>query len=81
MTDAKQRSDAAKLYKLLIPLFLIAGFTLFFHFNGHEYLSFIQFAENYTSLKAFVDSQLIISLLVFGLAYIMTVALSPSGKV
>ena len=76
MTDAKQHSGAAKLHKRLIPFFLIASFTLFFLFSGHEYLSFIQFAENYTSLKAFVDSQLVISLLVFGLAYIMTVALS-----
>ena len=76
MTDAKQRSGAAKLYQRLLPFFLIAGFTLFFLFSGHEYLSFIQFAKNYTSLKAFVDAQLATSLLVFGVAYILTVALS-----
>ena len=39
-------------------------------------MSFSQLAENYTSLKAFVDGQLATALLVFGAAYILTVALS-----
>ena len=76
MTDAKQRSGAAKLSKLLLPFFLLAGLTLFFLFDGHELLSFSQLAENYTSVKAFVDGQLATALLVFGAAYILTVALS-----
>jgi len=76
MTDAKQRSRAAKLSKLLLPFFILAGLTLFFLFDGHELLSFSQLAENYTSLKAFVDGQLATALLVFGVAYIISVALS-----
>ena len=76
MTDAKQRSGAAKLSKRLLPFFLMAGLTLFFLFDGDELLSFSQLAENYTSLKAFVDGQLATALVVFGLAYILSVALS-----
>ena len=76
MTDAKQRSSAAKLSKLLLPFFILAGFTLSFLFDGNELLSFSQLAENYTSLKAFVDGQLAIALLVFGVAYILSVASS-----
>ena len=76
MTDAKQRSGAAKLSKRLLPFSLMAGLTLFFLFDGHELLSFSQLAENYTSLKASVDEQLATALLVFGIAYILSVALS-----
>ena len=76
MTDAKQRSGAAKLSNRTLPFFLVAGLTLFFLFDGHELLSFSQLAGNYTSLKAFVDGQLATALLVFGVAYILTVALS-----
>ena len=76
MTDARQRFGAASLSKLLLPFFLIASLTLFFLFGGHELLSFGQLAEHYTSLKAFVDGQLAIALLIFGAAYILTVALS-----
>ena len=76
MTDAKQRSGAAKLSKLLLPFFLLAGLTLFFLFDGHELLSFSKLGENYTSVKAFVDGQLATALLVFGVAYILSVALS-----
>ena len=72
----KQHSGVAKLSKRLLPLFFIAALALFFLFGGHEYLSFIQFAENYASLKAFVDAQPATSLLIFGVAYILTVALS-----
>ena len=39
-------------------------------------MSFSQLAENYTSLKAFVDGQPAAAFLVFGAAYILTVALS-----
>ena len=76
MTDAKQRSGAAKLSKLLLPFFLMAGLALFFLFDGHELLSFRQLAENYTSLKAFVDGQQVTALLVFAVSYILSVALS-----
>ena len=76
MTDAKQRSGAAKLSKLLLPFLLMASLALFFLFDGHELFSFRQLAENYTSLKAFVDGQLATALLVFGVAYILSVALS-----
>ena len=76
MTDAKQRSGVAKLSKLLLPFFLLAGLTLFFLFDGHELLSFSKLGENYTSVKAFVDGQLATALLVFGVAYILSVALS-----
>ena len=76
MTDAKQRSHAARLSKRLLAFFLIASLTLFFLFGGHEFLSFSKLAENYTSLKAFVDGQLATALLVFGAAYILSVALS-----
>ena len=76
MQNAKQRSGAAKLSKRLLPVFIMAGLTLFFVFDGHELLSFSQLAENYTSLKALIDGQLATALLVFGAAYILSVALS-----
>ena len=76
MTDAKQRSGASKLSKRLLPFFLMAGLTLFFLLEGNELFSFSRLAENYTSLKAFVGGQLTTALLVFGVAYILTVALS-----
>ena len=76
MTDAKQRTGAAKLSKRLLPFFLMSGLTLFFLFDGHKLLSFSQLAENYTSLKALVDGQMATALLVFGVAYILSVALS-----
>ena len=76
MTDAKQRSHPARLCKRLLAFFLMAALTLFFLFGGHEFFSFRKLAENYTSLKAFVDGQLVTALLVFGAAYILSVALS-----
>ena len=76
MTFAKQRSGVAKLSKCLLPFFLVAGLTLFFLFGGHEFLSLSQLAENYASLKAFVNGQLTTALLLFGATYILTVALS-----
>ena len=76
MTDTKQRSSTARLSKRLLPFFLVAGLVLFFLFDGHKFLSFNQLAENYTSLKAFVDGQLATAFLVFVAVYILTVALS-----
>ncbi len=76
MKDAKQLSSAARLSKRSLPFFLMVGLVLFFLFGGHKFLSLSQLAEHYTSLKAFVDGQLATALLVFGAAYILTVALS-----
>ena len=76
MTNAKKRFSADKLSKLALPCFLLAGLALFFLFDGNEFLSFTQLAEKYTSLKDFVDRRLSTALLIFGAAYILTVALS-----
>ena len=76
MKDAKKRSGAARLSKRSLPFFLMAGLTLFFLFGGHEFLSLSQLVEHYKSLKALVNRQLATALLVFGAAYILTVALS-----
>ena len=76
VTDIKQRSEAGRLSKRLLPFFLLFGLVLFFLFGGYRFLSFSQLAENYTSLKAFVDEQLVIALLIFGATYTLTVALS-----
>ena len=76
MTDTKQRSILASLGKILLSLILLASLALFFVFGGPEFLSFSQLVKNYTTLKAFVDGQLVTALLVFGVAYILTVALS-----
>lgn len=76
MTDTKQRSRAARNSKRFLPFVLLTGLALFFLFDGDEFLSFSQFAENYANLKAFVDRQHLTALLVFGAAYILTVALT-----
>tara|TARA_B100001057_G_scaffold469775_1_gene530418 strand:- start:98 stop:874 length:777 start_codon:yes stop_codon:yes gene_type:complete len=76
MTNRIKHSIPDRLKKPLLPLFLLAGLALFFLFGGHEFLSFSQLAKNYASLKAFVDGQLATALVVFGTAYILTVALS-----
>ena len=76
MTNAKKCFSADKLSKLALPCFLLAGLALFFLFDGNEFLSFTQLAEKYTSLKDFVDRRLSTALLIFGAAYILTVALS-----
>ena len=76
MTNIKQRVSATRLRKYLLPFFLLAGLALFFLFGLHEFLSFSRLAKNYTNLKAFIDRQLTIALLVFGVAYILSVALS-----
>ena len=76
MTDSEQRSGATRLSKRLLPFFLMAGLILFFLSGGHEFFSFSQLAKNYISLKAFVEGQLATALVVFGTAYVLTVALS-----
>ena len=76
MTNAKQRFNTVKLSKRALPFFLLAGLALFFLLDGHEFFSFSQLAVEYTSLKDFVDKRLSAALLIFGTAYILTVALS-----
>ena len=76
MTDAKQRPSAAALSRRALPFVLIAGLVLFFIFDGHGILSFSQLAGNYANVKAFVDEQRVTALLIFGAAYILTVAFS-----
>ena len=76
MTNTKHDFDAARFSKLLLPFFLLSGITLFFLFGGSVLLSFNKLAENYTSLKAFVEGQLATALLAFGAIYILTVTLS-----
>ncbi len=76
MTDAKQRYGATRYSKLLLPFFLMASLALFFLFDGYQFLSFSQLAESYTSLKTFIHGQMATALLVFGVAYILLVALS-----
>ena len=76
MTVRKQRSSLARLNKRILPFFVLAGLPIFFLFGGHDFLSFSQFTENYASLKAFVDGQLVTASLIFGAAYVVTVALS-----
>lgn len=76
MTDKKQRSRPAKLNKRLLLLFVLAGLPMFFLFGGHDFLSFAQLTDNYATLKAFVDGNLATASLIFGAAYVVTVALS-----
>ena len=76
MTDTEQRSSTGRLSKNALPFLLLTGLTLFFLFGGFEFLSFSQLAKHYGELKAFIDGQLVAALLVFGVAYTLTVALS-----
>ena len=62
--------------KRLLPFFLLAGLTCFFFLADMNSYHSANWLKNYTSLKAFVDGQLATALLVFGAAYILTVALS-----
>ena len=72
----RQCSSAVNSSKRALPFFLLAGLALFFLFDGQEFLSFSQLAENYKDLKAFVDEQPFTAFLAFGAAYILAVALS-----
>ena len=76
MKKIKQPSCAARHGKLALPFILLAGLVLFFLFGGQKLFSFSQLAENYNSLKSYVDGQMVTALLVFGITYILTVALS-----
>ena len=76
MKKIKQPHCAARYSKLALPFILLAGLALFFLFGGRELFSFSQLAEHYNSLKSYVDGQMVTALLVFGITYILTVALS-----
>ena len=76
MKNINQPICAARHSKLALPFILLAGLVLFFLFGGRELFSFSQLAENYNSLKSYVDGQMVTALLIFGVTYILTVALS-----
>ena len=76
MKKIKQPYCAARRSKLALIFIFLAGLVLFFLFGGQELFSFNQLAENYNSLKSYVDGQMVTALLVFGVTYILTVALS-----
>ena len=75
MTDIKQRFGAACYSKRALPFSLLSGLALFFLFGGYELVSLNQLVEHYMGLKTFVDEQRAFALLIFGAAYILTVAL------
>ena len=76
MKNIKQPYCAARHSKLALPFILLAGLVLFFLFGGQELFSFSKLSENYNSLKFYVDGQMVTALLIFGVTYILTVALS-----
>ena len=59
-----------------LPVLLLAGLALFFLSGAHNYLSFSALAENYGTLKSYVETAPVLSVLAFAFAYILTVALS-----
>lgn len=69
-------SPKSSYLKRALPVILLAGLALFFLSGAHNLLSFSRLAENYGTLKAFVDTAPLLSVLAFGAAYIITVALS-----
>ncbi len=71
--EARRKAGFAK---RALPLILLAGLVLFFLSGAHNLLSFSGLAENYNTLKGFVDTAPLLSVLAFGAAYIITVALS-----
>ena len=76
MTDKKQRFSPARLKKRLLPFLFLAGLPMFFLFGEHHFLSFSRLTETYVTLKALVDGKLATASLIFGAAYVVTVALS-----
>ena len=59
-----------------LPVLLLAGLALFFLSGAHNYLSFSALAENYGTLKSYLETAPVLSVLAFAFAYILTVALS-----
>ena len=64
------------LTKRALPVLLLAGLALFFLSGAHNFLSFSRLAENYSTLKSFVETSPFLSVLTFACAYVITVALS-----
>lgn len=62
--------------KRALPFLLVAGLALFFLTGTHNLLSFSRLAENYSTLKSYVETAPLLSVLAFAAAYITTVALS-----
>ncbi len=74
--DAPGKARGFSLAKL-IPLVLIAaGLIAFFAFGLHHYLTFDQLKQHRAMLNAWVASNGILAPILFGLAYILIVALS-----
>ena len=59
-----------------LPVLLLAGLALFFLSGAHKFLSFSHLAEHYSTLKGFVETAPLLSVLAFACAYVLTVALS-----
>lgn len=66
--------------KRFVPIAILGiGLAVALYFDIHKLLSFDVIGENYTDLKAYIDNQYILSLLLFSLAYILAVAFSVPG--
>ena len=66
--------------KRFVPIAILGiGLAVALYFDIHKLLSFDVIGENYTDLKAYIDNQYILSLLLFSLAYILAVAFSIPG--
>lgn len=66
--------------KRFVPIAILGiGLAVALYFDIHKLLSFDLIGENYTDLKAYIDNQYILSLLLFSLAYILAVAFSVPG--
>ena len=66
--------------KRFVPIaILMVGLAMALYFDIHKLLSFDVIGDNYSILKGYIDNQYILSLLLFSLVYILTVALSIPG--
>lgn len=75
-TTSKQRSALGR----WLPLIVLAGLmAVAFSMGWHNYLSFKTVGVNYEALRTFIGDNLIVSLLLFALLYIVVVALSLPG--
>ena len=66
--------------KRYIPIaVLVAGLGFAIYFDIHKLLSFEVIGENYGSLKNYIETKYVISLILFAFAYILAVAFSVPG--
>lgn len=72
----KIRSGLFRIRKYALPALLLTGLSLFFLTGAHKLVSFDGLAEHYTLLKDFIATRPTLSVLVFGVVYAITVALS-----